>query len=322
MENYQYNFELYSEGTKESLEKLSNSVSQTYTKNGETVKTSFTEQIKEQEIYLTKAKELNEKAVQENNKAEEKKTQTTIDESNKRLDEIIEELTSQTSLVENDEGIENAWKSLATDSYEKYSQVLAKMPPEMQKKIQEMTGIIANDESVEKEVKQLAKDTESEFYSNVDPEKWGKDIVKLLTTGVKDFSLRGKLDRAVFGLADSIRELLHFSVPDRGPLSDADEYMPDMIKLMAQGIDSNKSKLVKSAQKLAEDLNNSLLLDPNLSLKDFSNIQGKLNSQIVNSSKVVNNTTTTTLQPTFNIQGTNAKEIANEVNRQLGKLYS
>jgi len=320
MQNYEYNFELYSKGTEESLKELSNSVSNTYMKNGETVKTSFTEQIKEQEIYLSKAKELNDKAVQENNEAEAKKTQITVDESNKRLDKIVQELISQTSLVENDEDVENAWKSLAMDSYDKYSQELSKMPPEMRNKIQDMTGIIANDKNIEREMKQLAKDSSNEFNGNIDPEKWGKDIVKLLTDGIMDFSSRGQLDGAIFGLANSIRKVLHFSVPDEGPLSDADEYMPDMINLMAKGINTNKSKLIKSARMLASDLSTSLLLDPNLSLDDFNNIQGKLNNKIVNSNRIVNNTTT--IQPVFNIQGSNANEIANEINRQLGKLYS
>lgn len=253
MQDYQYNFELYSKGTESSLKEMSDSVTRTYTKNGETVKASFVEQIKEQEIYLTKAKELNDKAVKENNNAETKKTQTTIDESNKRLDKIIEELTNQTSLVQNNEDVENAWKDLATNSYEKYSKALSKMPPEMQKKIQEITGVIANDKNVEKEMKELAKDADKGFNNNIDPEKWGKDMVDLLTKGAKDVNAVNGLKGAAIGLADTVRKILHFSVPDEGPLSDADKYMPDMIDLMTEGIDKNKSKLTNSVRKMAQE---------------------------------------------------------------------
>ena len=38
---------------------------------------------------------------------------------------------------------------------------------------------------------------------------------------------------AAENVASRVRSLLHFSVPDEGPLSDADTYMPDFMKLLA-----------------------------------------------------------------------------------------
>ena len=43
-----------------------------------------------------------------------------------------------------------------------------------------------------------------------------------------------------------MKERIHFSKPDKGPLSDFDQYAPDMVRLFAQGLEDNK-KLVSAA---------------------------------------------------------------------------
>ena len=49
-------------------------------------------------------------------------------------------------------------------------------------------------------------------------------------------------------LADKIRSFLHFSVPDEGPLTDYESWMPDFMKGLAKGIE-NSSGMIKSAIK-------------------------------------------------------------------------
>lgn len=46
-----------------------------------------------------------------------------------------------------------------------------------------------------------------------------------------------------------IASFLHFSVPDEGPLSDYEKWMPDFMKGLAGGIERNR-KLVKNAGKM------------------------------------------------------------------------
>ena len=67
--------------------------------------------------------------------------------------------------------------------------------------------------------------------------QWGKDMIDNLVNGIKD-----KIDTvkdAIKNVADVIKSYIHFSVPDVGPLTDADTYAPDMMKLFAQGINDN-----------------------------------------------------------------------------------
>ena len=73
---------------------------------------------------------------------------------------------------------------------------------------------------------------------------WGKDIISGIVNGIR--SMIGSVVSAVSNVANTIRSYLHFSVPDKGPLSDADEYRPDFMNLLASGIKKN-AKLVVSA---------------------------------------------------------------------------
>ena len=71
--------------------------------------------------------------------------------------------------------------------------------------------------------------------------QWGADIVQGIVDGIT--GAIGKVGDAVKGVADKIKSFLGFSVPEDGPLSDFDTYMPDMIDLMASGITSGKKKV-------------------------------------------------------------------------------
>ncbi len=142
IENYQYGLELYTEGTTDSLNKMIEQTGKTYQKNEETVKTTFEQQIKEQQLYNDSAKKLYREAEEKHNESEKKKSSYTISESQTRLTALIDELISQTSVVgDNSEDIINAWKTLATDSYETYYNTISPLDEDLKEKIQEMTGV-------------------------------------------------------------------------------------------------------------------------------------------------------------------------------------
>ena len=67
--------------------------------------------------------------------------------------------------------------------------------------------------------------------------EWGSDMINGLIDGIK--SKIDKVKEAASDVANAIREFLHFSEPDIGPLSDFSTYAPDMMKLFAQGIRDN-----------------------------------------------------------------------------------
>ena len=59
---------------------------------------------------------------------------------------------------------------------------------------------------------------------------------------------------AAQSVASSVRSLLHFSVPDEGPLSDADTYMPDFMDLLAKGITGNAGTVLDKVKTFASQL--------------------------------------------------------------------
>lgn len=64
---------------------------------------------------------------------------------------------------------------------------------------------------------------------------WGADMIKGFINGIKQKA--SALGNAIKDLAKNcIKKFLHFSVPDAGPLADADTWMPDMVDLMAKGL--------------------------------------------------------------------------------------
>ena len=68
---------------------------------------------------------------------------------------------------------------------------------------------------------------------------WGRDIVSNIIDGLR--SMIGSLADSVSNIADTIRSYLHFSVPDVGPLTDFESWMPDFMQGLADGINANTS---------------------------------------------------------------------------------
>lgn len=67
--------------------------------------------------------------------------------------------------------------------------------------------------------------------------QWGSDFINGLIDGIRS-RISGIVD-AVSSVGDTIRSFLHFSVPDQGPLTDYETWMPDFMKGMGHGIKVN-----------------------------------------------------------------------------------
>lgn len=81
---------------------------------------------------------------------------------------------------------------------------------------------------------------------------WGKDLIQNFINGItaKFNALKDK----VKSVASTVKKFLGFSVPEEGPLSDADTYMPDFMDLMAKGIRQYQGKVFNAAETLAEGI--------------------------------------------------------------------
>ena len=82
--------------------------------------------------------------------------------------------------------------------------------------------------------------------------QWGADFIGGIVNGIK--SMIGKVGEAVSSVADKIRSFLHFSVPDEGPLTDYEKWMPDFMKGLAAGIEKSRSMIENAMNGVTSDL--------------------------------------------------------------------
>ena len=94
---------------------------------------------------------------------------------------------------------------------------------------------------------------------------WGKDIIEGIVNGIK--ACIGKVKNAVKSVAEMIRSFLHFSVPDEGPLTDYESWMPDFMSGLAKGIEQSRNMVAKAVDSVASDM----VISPKMELTDFTN---------------------------------------------------
>ena len=73
---------------------------------------------------------------------------------------------------------------------------------------------------------------------------WGKDLIDNFIGGL--LAKWESLKKTVSNIAGSIKDLIGFSEPKKGPLSNFHTYAPDMMDLFMKGINDNKSKLINT----------------------------------------------------------------------------
>lgn len=85
-----------------------------------------------------------------------------------------------------------------------------------------------------------------------DAYQWGRDICIEMAAGINAEAWR--VEQAAARLAAAVDDTLGFSVPEEGPLSHADEYMPDFMELMAKGIRDSGKLVMQSVRELSESM--------------------------------------------------------------------
>ena len=99
--------------------------------------------------------------------------------------------------------------------------------------------------------------------------QWGKDMIQGFINGIK--SMLGDIGNAAKNVGSKIREFLHFSRPDKGPLREYETWMPDMIKGLTKTLNASSPELYNASKNLSEKIANGL---------DISNIYDKMSSAV------------------------------------------
>lgn len=97
--------------------------------------------------------------------------------------------------------------------------------------------------------------------------RWGSDLINGIVNGIR--SCIGNVVNAVSDVANAIRSYLHFSVPDVGPLTDYEGWMPDFMGGLAKGIEKSKGMVQKAVDGVAADM----VISPKVSAMEASQMQ-------------------------------------------------
>lgn len=86
--------------------------------------------------------------------------------------------------------------------------------------------------------------------------EWGKDLISNFTDGIKE-KFNNVKEKAT-NVAQKIKDILGFSEPKEGPLSDFHTYAPDMMELYAKGINDNSGLVTNAVDKVAGGIHYSI----------------------------------------------------------------
>ena len=92
--------------------------------------------------------------------------------------------------------------------------------------------------------------------------RWGADIINGIVNGIR--SCIGAVANAVTDVANTIRSHLHFSVPDEGPLTDFESWMPDFMSGLAEGIEKSRGMVKAAVNSVAADM----VISPQMAVAD------------------------------------------------------
>lgn len=82
--------------------------------------------------------------------------------------------------------------------------------------------------------------------------QWGADMISGFIDGIMDMA--GALWDGLCDIGAGIADFLGFSVPDKGPLAEADTWGPDFVDLFTSGIEDNAHKVTDAVEGLAGDV--------------------------------------------------------------------
>lgn len=86
---------------------------------------------------------------------------------------------------------------------------------------------------------------------------WGVDMMGNLALGIASgFAMY--VGPVMMAVATGIASYIHYSEPDKGPLAKTHEFMPDMMQMLAKGIEDNIPTVAKSASEVAGAISDEL----------------------------------------------------------------
>lgn len=98
--------------------------------------------------------------------------------------------------------------------------------------------------------------------------KWGKDMIQGLIDGIG--GMVGKVGDAVGKVGNKIKNFLHFSRPDEGPLREYETWMPDFIQGLTNSLEKASPELINQVKQLSSEMSQAMQPDMTLNGSNLS----------------------------------------------------
>jgi phage-related protein len=120
---------------------------------------------------------------------------------------------------------------------------------------------------------------------------WGRDMMQNLINGIR--YMYNAVVGEIMNVASAISEYLHFSVPDKGPLSKFEAWMPDFMKGLADGISKSKKYVEKAVSGVADAMQMTLESGMTIDMDGVSGamVRGSKTESVINNYTNYNNQT-------------------------------
>lgn len=322
IQKYEENSKLALNGITEDLKKIEQSTVETYRSVTNTQELELSKRIKNETDNLNQKKKIYDIEKQVNKDAKNSIYATNVEESQKNVSLIAEELVSMTSSVnELSPELIAAWTTLATNSRENYNNAIAQMPWDMQDKINEITAFVRNDTSVKDAAKFLGQEAVNQLNISSKFEEAGKNWIKGVSKGINNRLLRQEALSSMhsFGV-EGLNAIRQQAWDEHSPSKETEKAAINLLKGVTKGINKEKSSTISNMLKFGQEFMNKFNGSMSLNFNSLQNIP-KLQSSI-------SQTISTQLQPkilqpsivinTQHLDNNEMNRIIDTVNKKFG----
>lgn len=218
---------------------------------------------------------------------------------------VAQEIQDATGIVVSDTSLAGATGSEGSDATSSFGNN-TNLSGIMKEKLNLTASTVNSDSSVQSSTSNLGNKANSGWSGSTNGWQWGWDLVSNIASGLSGSSAISLISDAASRVASAISLYVKHSVPKKGPLKDELTYMPDMIDNLVKGIDSNKYKVAKASEGIANSLKSGFDLDAlNDEIITKMNNAVALETGTINATASVksNNSSLNVIKATFNIDG-------------------
>ena len=204
--SYENDYAIVQSGNNEKIQELIRSRTFTYQQSSTDIGETINHNIQQVQYEMQQYQQAYNQDLQNNDAYNAQKNQAQIEAGQKQLETLAQQLVAMTSTTEEmtPQQLE-AWKALASGSFETYSEYVSKLAPEMQTKIQEATGIvIANTPEFAKRAGEMGQQVAENFDKNNTAKQSALNNLQGFYEGLSDDEKKQLLQQTAGDRADEV----------------------------------------------------------------------------------------------------------------------